>query len=443
MVTHSEPMSMPAQTVHGPGQGIRLWYTLLALACVVGLGAWFYELQHGLASTGMRDVVSWGMYIFTFAFFIGLSAGGLIMASSAEVFGITALKPLSRLGVLSAAGCVTVAALMVIPDLGQPGRVLNIFVHPNWQSPLVWDILIISIYFTFSVVDLAVLQRHASDPGRLGRPVRVLAYIGLPTAILLHSVTAWIFGLQIARTWWNTALMAPLFVVSAVLSGTALVILLALAAERWGGLVLHADTRHWLRGFITVALITDLFFVSCIYVTTLWGNVPADRSALDLVLPGGPYAWLSWFEWVVGGVIPLALLLVPRLRKVPGSLGVAAALVIVGVYAFRIELVVVGFVNPLTQYPPGISTGTFNTATPTFQLIGHYSPTWVEYAIVLGLCALLAAIVTFGYRYLRLAGPLPPKPGFGAGPGDSVSLSSAGSPGAAPTAEDPDLNTTS
>ena len=83
----------------------------------------------------MRDVVSWGMYIFTFAFFIGLSAGGLIMASSAEVFGIKALKPLSRLGVLSAAACVSVAALMIIPDLGRPDRILNIFIHPNWTLP--------------------------------------------------------------------------------------------------------------------------------------------------------------------------------------------------------------------------------------------------------------------------------------------------------------------
>ena len=63
---------------------------VLAVVGVIGVAAWIYELKHGLAATGMRDVVSWGMYIFTFAFFIGLSAGGLIMASSAEVFGIKA-----------------------------------------------------------------------------------------------------------------------------------------------------------------------------------------------------------------------------------------------------------------------------------------------------------------------------------------------------------------
>jgi dimethyl sulfoxide reductase membrane subunit len=380
--------------------GIRLWYALLWAVGALGLAAWIYELHNGLATTGMRDVVSWGMYIFTFAFFIGLSAGGLIMASSAEVFGINDLKPLSRLGVLSAAACVTVAAIMILPDLGRPGRILNIFIHPNWTSPLVWDILIISVYLVFSVVDLAVLQRHEAEPARYRQAVRVLAYVGLPTAVLLHSVTAWIFGLQIARTWWNTALMAPLFVVSAILSGTALVTLLALAAARWGGLTLADGTRRWLRGFITVALIVDLFFVGCEYITVLWGNVPADRSALDLVLPGGPFAWTFWVEWIVGGLIPLAFLLVPRLRRVPGSLGIAAFLAIVGVYAFRIELVVIGFINPLTQFPPGNALGTFTPGASSFQLVGRYWPTWVEYSIVLGLFALFGGIMTVGYRRL-------------------------------------------
>ncbi len=381
---------------------IWAWYAVLVAFMVWGLAAWIDELHYGLAATGMRDVVSWGMYIFTFAFFIGLSAGGLIMASSAEVFGIKALKPLSRLGVLSAAACVAVAALMIIPDLGQPFRVLNIFVHPNWTSPLIWDILIITVYFVFSVVDLYVLQRQATEPSRWKQVARVMAYVGLPTAILLHSVTAWIFGLQIARSWWNTSLMAPLFVVSAVLSGTALVTLLALCAERYGKVELAEETRRWLRGFIAISLLVDLFFVGADYITVLWGNVPADRSALNLVLPGGSWAELFWIEWIVGGVIPLAFLLVPRLKKLPGALGLAAFLAIVGVFAFRIELVVLGFINPLTQFPPGNAVGTYNPQTTSFQLIGRYHPTWIEIGIVLGLVALFATLVTLGYQKLHV-----------------------------------------
>jgi molybdopterin-containing oxidoreductase family membrane subunit len=381
---------------------MRLWYALLAVVGAFGFGAWIYLLKNGLGVTGMRNVVSWGSFIFTFAFFVGLSAGGLIMASTAEVFGVKALKPLSRLGVLSAASCVLIAALLIIPDLGQPSRILNLVRHPNWSSPLLWDVLIISIYFVFSVVDLVVLQVHTTEPTKLRRTMRVLAYVGLPTAVVLHSVTAWIFGLQISRAWWNTSLMAPLFVVSAILSGTALVTLLALAAQRWGGFSLPADTQRWLRKFIAVALIVDLFMVGCDYITIFWGNVPASRSELNLVLPGGSWSWIFWGEWLVGGLVPLAILLVPRLRRMKGSLGIASFLVLVGVYIFRIELVVVGFVNPLVQLPPGNAVGTYNPATSSFQLFGRYTPTWVEYGIILGFFALFAAVITTGYRWLHL-----------------------------------------
>lgn len=394
--------AVPIEGVRPAGLRVRWWPVSLGVVGAWGLAAWAYELRDGLASTGMRDVVSWGLYIFTFAFLVGLSAGGLIVASSAEVFGIRALKPLSRLGVLSAAACISVAALMIIPDLGRPERVLNLVLHPHWSSPLIWDILIIAAYFVFSVTDLFLLTRHRNEPGRWHRRLRVLAYVGLPTAVLLHSVTAWIFGLQIARAWWNTSLMAPLFVVSAILSGTALVTVLALLAHRFGRMAIPAETLRWLRGLLAVSLAVDLFFVGSDYITILWGNQPAARSAIDLVLPGGSWSWLFWVEWIAGGIVPFLLLVVPRLRALRWSLAAAAVLVMVGVFAFRVELVVIGFVTPLVSFPPGIAVGTPKTSAVSFQLTGLYHPTWVEYGIMAGLFALIAALVTAGYRRLRI-----------------------------------------
>ncbi|MGZ8715959.1 MAG: NrfD/PsrC family molybdoenzyme membrane anchor subunit, partial [Gaiellaceae bacterium] len=110
----------------------------LALLALLGVSAWIYQLTQGLIATGMRDVVSWGLYIFTFAFFVGLSAGGLIMASGAEVFGVESLKPLARIGVLTAAASVAIAAMTIIPDLGRPDRIYNLLLHPRWTSPLIW-----------------------------------------------------------------------------------------------------------------------------------------------------------------------------------------------------------------------------------------------------------------------------------------------------------------
>ena len=376
------------------------WIGVLGLVVCIGVGAWSYQLTQGLIATGMRDVVSWGLYIFTFAFFVGLSAGGLIMASGAEVFGVESLRPLSRIGVLTAAACVAVAAITIIPDLGRPERILNIVLYPNWSSPLVWDVVIITSYFVFAVVDLWVLAGRRPSSTR-ARALRVLAYVGLPMAVLLHSITAWIFGLQISRPWWNTALMAPLFVVSAILSGTALVTLVALAAHRFDRLEVPARTWRALCGLMATALAIDLFLVGSEYVTILWGNVPRERAALDLILPGGSWQWLFWLEWVAGGIVPFVLLVVPRLRARLELVALSSVLILVGVYAFRIELVVGGMIKPLLHLPPGIALGTFTTTRTSFQFSGIYHPTWVEYGIVAGLMALLCLVITVGYRVLR------------------------------------------
>jgi len=372
----------------------------LALLVLLGVSAWIYQLTQGLIATGMRDVVSWGLYIFTFAFFVGLSAGGLIMASGAEVFGVESLKPLARIGVLTAAASIAIAAMTIIPDLGRPDRIYNLLLHPRWTSPLIWDVLIIVCYFVFAVVDLWVLAGRQPSSAR-ARTLRVLAYVGLPMAVLLHSITAWIFGLQISRPWWNTAVMAPLFVTSAILSGTALVALVALAAHRFDRLEVRRETWRAVCGLMAAALAVDLFLVASDYITILWGNVPRERAALDLILPGGSWQWLFWLEWVVGGLVPFVLLVVPRFRSRLSLVAVASVLVLVGVYAFRIELVVGGMLKPLLHLPPGIAIGTFRSTQTSFQFTGIYHPTWVEYSIVVGLMALLALLITLGYRWLR------------------------------------------
>ena len=380
------------------GRGFLIAAGLLVLW---GLCAWIYQLTQGLIVTGMRDIVSWGLYIFTFAFLVGLSAGGLIMASAAEAFGVRSLKPLARLGVLTAAACVLVAAMTIIPDLGNAQRIYEIFRYPNWSSPLVWDIVIILVYFVFAVVDLTVMSKRGIARSERAKWIRILAYIGLPTAVLLHSITAWIFGLQISRPWWNTALMAPLFVTSAVLSGTALVALAALAARRWDRFTVTDETWRALAVLMATTIAIDLFLVACDYITILWGNVPRERAALDQVLPGGSWQWVFWLEWVVGGIVPFVLLVVPALRRRSAVFALASFLVLVGVYAFRIELVVGGMTTPLLHLPPGIALGSYTPGQSSFQYSAVYHPTWVEYAILIALLSFLTLLITLGYRWLR------------------------------------------
>lgn len=270
------------------------WVWALGVLLVAGLCAWIYELWQGLAVTGMRDVVSWEMYIFTFAYFVGLSAGGLIVTFSAEVFHIAALRPLSRLGVLTAMVLSAAAGLMIIPDLSKPQRILNLMFHPNWLSPLEWDVTIITVYFVFSAVELCLMWRV---PERK-RLFLTLGYIGLPLAVLLHSITAIIFGLQFARVWWNTALMAPIFVASAIVSGTALIVLIVWIVQRFNGVLIPAATWRWLAGLMIISFAIDLFFFGLRLRHHSVGQHPGR--------PGGAQ-FTFWLEWVVGGIIPYAL----------------------------------------------------------------------------------------------------------------------------------------
>ncbi|MGD8189772.1 NrfD/PsrC family molybdoenzyme membrane anchor subunit [Brevibacillus ginsengisoli] len=386
-------------------KGYVAWLLILGAFLLIGIAAWVYELIFGLGVTGMRDVISWGLYIISFTFFVKLSAGGLIVASSAEVFGAKALRPLAKLGVLTAAVCISVAGLSIIADLGRPDRILNLFMHAHVTSPMVWDVTIVSLYFLLAVVELWLMSGKNHSVGR-ERTLKTLAVIGLPAAFSLHSITAFIFGLQISRPFWNTALMPPLFVVSAIVSGTALVAIIVWILEKIKAVKLSGKTWNTLCILMAVSLAIDLFMTFCDYLTTLWDKVPDDLKVLSTLLPGGRYEPLFWLEWVIGGAIPFIILVVPSLKRRVGLVAIAALLILVGVFAFQTELVVAGMANPLIQLPPGISVGTFTLGASSFELVGQYMPTWVELAILIGLLALIAILTILGYRFLNIKGSM-------------------------------------
>ncbi|MGE5109696.1 MAG: NrfD/PsrC family molybdoenzyme membrane anchor subunit [Acidobacteriaceae bacterium] len=374
----------------------RIWLLLL-LFLALGLSAWIYELANGLATTGMRGVISWGLYICTFVFFVKLSAGGLIVASSAEVFEIDALRPLARLGALTAAVCILLAGLTLIPDLGRPERIANLLLHPNVRSPMIWDAVIVTLYLVLAVFEVRLMS-NPTETNR--RRLRILAFVGLPAAFALHSITAWIFGLQISHTFWNTALMAPLFVVSAILSGTALIAIIVGLMQTFGKLNVEAATWRKLGGLIAISLALDLFFMFSEYLTVLWAGVPNEVATLRMALPGGEVSLVFWLEWIIGGIIPFILLISRRTRSNIRAIVTSAALVLIGVYSFQIVLIPVGMANPLIQLAPGNSLGTYAPGVSVFQYRGHYAPTWVEYFIILGLVALGALLLMIGWKYV-------------------------------------------
>ncbi len=432
------------------------------LAAILGYGmwAWAYEVGNGLGVTDMRNVQIWGLYIMTFMFFVGASAGGMIVASVATIFKIHKVEHLARTAILISLVTIVIAGLLILPDLGQPGRFLELFYYAHWTSPMVWDVTIILVYAVFNIVylwlhmrsDLA--ERHhwlalgtKNTPATLRRDHKLIvggAYLALPLAVALHSITAWIVATQPSHPYWNSTLMAPWFVVSAIVSGIGLVVVVLLVLERMGRLSIGDAAHRWLTGFLATAIAVEVFFIAVEIITISASRVPGDWSALKQLMVGS-YGWIFWCE--IGTLLlGLALIVTPRGRADKRWSAAAAVAVIVSTMLMRGQLMVGGLRYPNLGYAPGISLGTGSQLTtggsvasgvqpflPTnssFVQIAHYNPTWVEWSIVIGFCALWGLLVMAGLRFL----PMLPSPGaadnpnFDLNPGSAEAPRSVGAP---------------
>ena len=412
-------MTTAEATIHPVGRRIpgRLaaWLTLLVVLMAAGVAAWIYQVNSGLIVTGMRGNVMWGLYIITFMFFVGLSAGGLIVASAGRVFGVGRFLPIVRLAVLEATVAVIVAALCIVPDVGHPERLLNLLLSPNPTSPMVWDITIIVVYLALSLLYVHLYTRRdlAARGSRLALGVKdsvagrardhrltgALAWIALPAAVLVHSITAWIFGLQISRGFWYTAIMAPMFVSSALVSGLSLVALLALLARRLGRISFGDAVMTGLGGLLGTFLAIQAFLVFC---EVLASTYPGASSDPVRELLGGPYTGLFAIEVLLGLAVPFVVLAIRPLRLRAGFLAVAASLALVGIYVHRIEIILVGLGRAPLPYGPGTALGSPAPDGTRFAVPSSYLPTGIEVVIVVGLFSLAAFLFTIGTLTLPL-----------------------------------------
>lgn len=366
-----------------------LWFGLLSGGMLVGLGSFLYQWSRGLGQTGLTNTISWGMYIITFMFLVGVSAGGLIVAAGAELVGSHRFERMTRLAVIVSGTAIAAAAISILPDLGRPQLVWKMLRQPHWTSPLVWDVLIITVYLAIAAIDLWILTRPNPRPGAMRR----MAFVALPAAVLVHSITAWIFGLLVARPFWNTALMAPMFVSSALVSGTALLILVAHVVERttdWDpGERALPDLGRLMVWFIGV----DAFLLFAEVLTTYASRVPDHLKQLNVLLVGR-LAPVFWIEVVLGVLLPFAIF-ASRLRERRRWTLAAAALAVVGVFFKRVNIVMTSMFMPLVGLEPGIPGG--RPGQP-FAPDPIYVPTWIEWGILIGIASLIGLLITLGVR---------------------------------------------
>ncbi len=383
----------------------KIGFLVSGLIMLAGLMAWGFQFKEGLVLTNMRNSYTWGLYVSGLAFFVGNAAGGLVLSSLIYLFGVKSLKPFAKLGALTAFANVTAAMFAILPDIGQPIRLYNMLLHPQLRSPLVWDVLVLNLYAALSLIYLYILilpdlrgplekiALKVEDPKAFSEKwARRMAPFSLVAAIGIHVITAWIFATQGARSWWNSAVLAPDFVAAAIASGTAVVFIVALLA--YGLKEEFKEAYRTMAMIISVALFIHIFFMYNDFFIHAWYGATEALETLSITFKD--YAALHAFE-VLAPLAAVVLLLNRSVRRSAGAMIASCLLLIAGIFAHRFLLMPGAFgkipmtINPLgmqnTNWSLPIASGDYGPLLNTFVTEWHYFPSGIEIIIFLGVAA--------------------------------------------------------
>lgn len=392
-----------------------IWTIGLLVICAIGAFAYIKQLRQGLVVTNMGDYVSWGIYISNFVFFVAISLVGSLITAIFRLSNVPWRTPLTRISEMIAVSAITFASLIIIVDMGRPERLLNLFIHGRIQSPIMWDVIVISTYFCLSLLLLYItllpdirIMILAKD--KLGKPfskfykwlgsfwkgthdqekirdrsITILCIVIIPVAFCIHTVTSWLFATTY-RPGWDSTNFGAYFVSGAFLVGAGAVVVAMYVFRRVYKLEHYITERHFDKmGRILVMLaLLYLYFNVNEYLVPAFKMKKEEEAHLSGLF-AGEYAPMFWFAILVGMIIPIIIVIFKRGRK-PTPMFVAGVMVVVGAWFKRYLIVTPTLLHPFL--PKYDSPAKFT----------HYFPSWEEWAITAGSLAGVLLIITFFAR---------------------------------------------
>jgi Ni/Fe-hydrogenase subunit HybB-like protein len=394
------------------------WTALLFIVFLTGIFCYTIQLRRGLIITGMRDFVFWGIYISNFVFFVAISLVGSLMTAILYLLKVSWRAPLTRLAEIIAVAAIIFAGLIIIVDMGRPDRVYNMILHGRIQSPIIWDVMVVTTYMTLSILllyfpllpGISFCRDHLKgipkwqkwmysflSLGWKNKPeqykvvkkaITILSVMIIPVALCIHTVTSWLFA-STYRPGWDSTNFGAYFVSGAFLVGS-------------GGVVAG---MYLLRRFNPSydKYLTDLHFDRMGKLLVLLAMVYAYFSINEYLIPAykmkgeeahhlnelftGYYAPMFWSVQFFGMILPIIVLLFKRGRQ-PLPMFIMAVLVIVCAW-FKRYLIVIPSMSflPVQEIP---------------EAWKHYSPSLMEWAITGGSLAGALLIITFFVRYFPI-----------------------------------------
>ena len=319
--------------------------------------------------------IQWSILIVVYPFLTGIVAGAFILASLVKVFNVKEVQPTYRLALLTALAFLLIAPLPLQMHLGHPERALEIFLTPQTTSAMAmfgfvyaWylmGILLLEVWFEYRhqlivIADgargltklfyraLSLFSRDTS-PEALAfdkRASRVITIVGIPSAFLLHGYVGFIFGSVKANPWWGSVLMPIVFLMSAIVSGIAMVILLYMILSLARNEKLDMQCLDKMASFLFVAVIVDFSLEALDFIHRLYQSEESVKILGELISVK-LFMNLVVLQVILGMFVPLALLIVARsgrfvddMRKLLYFLSVI--LILMGIFSTRWNVVIGG-----------------------------------------------------------------------------------------------------
>nr|CAJ31217.1 Hdr-like menaquinol-oxidizing enzyme, subunit B (HmeB) [uncultured sulfate-reducing bacterium] len=373
------------------GKSPQFYLFMLVLFGVAGAGMFATYLMYtqGLHITGMSNRVPWGISIVMLIYYIGLSAGSLVLSAMSALFGRKEFKPFARIAALLAMLLLVGALMSMIFDWGKPDRVFVPFMYFNFVSMFSINGILYSTYIAICFVYLLAMFAEKE------KLVGVIALIAVIWAVGVHSGTGAIFGF-VSRELYESPLLPPSFITAALSSGTALMIILLQLLFRY-------TERPFDKRYVTeLSRLLAVFILVVAYFLFVENAFRAynigHREAASFFLFGGSHSMVFWVGLIgLGIVVPALILFAPATKNSIKMINVAAILHVIGVLCERYIIVVPGQLHPADILP--------NMNVESVALDGavvSYSISFLEVVQALGVAAIVAIAFMLGLRIFAM-----------------------------------------
>jgi len=391
-----------------------IWTTILIILCVIGFGAYISQLRNGLVVTAMRDYASWGIYISNFVFFVAISLVGSLITAIFRLTNVQWRTPLTRISEIIAVAAIIFASLAIIVDMGRPDRFYHLFLFARLQSPIMWDVIVITTYLTLSVLflyfpllpDLPILIKNykgskfemwlykflgsfwkgtAAQRLMSHRAVKIISIMIIPIALSIHTVTSWLFATTY-RPGWDSTNFGAYFVSGAFLVGAGGVVVAMFVFRKYYKLEKYITEKHFdhMGKILVMLALLYLYFNVNEYLVPAFKMKKAEEHHLMSLFTGN-YSLLFWSVILLGMIVPVIVLLFPKGRK-PTTMFIMGMFVVVGAWFKRFLIVTPTLLSP------------FLPIYDVPESYGKYFPTWEEWAITIGTLAGALLIITIFVR---------------------------------------------